>query len=345
MKPRQFYYTIILLKELYHVSYLTIKKSIWLISSNMVIEEYQKIYKFFQILENTVYGEDKEIFLNGKKVDEDFQIPIVYDRALKYVAKSNEKFIIKLAFKLLNFNEIDIDKSIIKDSELKTISYDSKKMITDLIIMVNSLCYINVELNNYNTNVILVRNRNYNYGIMLSMIKSGEEYEEIISNQINLNVHSFKNITDLINKYEYVNVKNMKKIGYTGARVHVNLDKAYEISYNKDVDDWTIRALKLLTSRSIKYSYELAGDYEDLKEIVKIMEKYSQTIENLIYYDPEKEKEKLEKAMIREAEKEGILQGISQEKISIAKKLLSKGTSISDVSEITGLTKDEIENL
>ena len=298
-----------------------------------------------QILEKTVYGEDKEILSNGKKVDEDFQIPIVYDRALKYVAKSNEKFIIKLAFKLLNFNEIDIDKTIIKDSELKTISYDSKKMITDLIIMVNSLCYINVELNNYNTNVILVRNRNYNYGIMLSMIKSGEEYKEIISNQINLNVHSFKNITDLINKYEYINVKNMKKLGYTGAIVHVNLDKVYEISYNKEVDDWTIRALKLLTSRSIKYSYELAGDYEDLKEIVKIMEKYSQTIENLIYYDPEKEKEKLEKAMIREAEKEGISQGENQKAISIAKKLLAKGTSISDVSEITGLTKYEIENL
>ena len=113
------------------------------------------------------------------------------------------------------------------------------------------------------------------------------------------------------------------------------------LSNDKKVDDWTIRALKLLTSRSIKYSYELAGDYEDLKEIVKIMEKYSQTIENLIYYDPEKEKEKLEKAMIRESEKEGIL----QEKISIAKKLLSKGTSISEVSKITGLPKEKIENL
>ena len=55
----------------------------------------------------------------------------------------------------------------------------------------------------------------------------------------------------------------MKKLGYTGAIVHVNLDKVYEISYNKDVDDWTIRTLKLLTSRSIKYSYELAGDYEE----------------------------------------------------------------------------------
>ena len=113
------------------------------------------------------------------------------------------------------------------------------------------------------------------------------------------------------------------------------------LSNDKKVDDWTIRALKLLTSRSIKYSYELARDYEDLKEIVKIMEKYSKTIENLIYYDPEKEKEKLEKAMIRESEKEGIL----QEKISIAKKLLSKGTSISEVSKITGLPKEKIENL
>ena len=40
-------------------------------------------------------------------------------------------------------------------------------------------------------------------------------YEEIKSNQINLNVHSFKEIPDLINTYEYINVKNMKKLNFT----------------------------------------------------------------------------------------------------------------------------------
>ena len=49
--------------------------------------------------------------------------------------------------------------------------------------------------------------------------------------------------------------------------------------------------------------------------------------------------------MIREAEKEGILQGISQEKISIAKEMLKDGMPIESISKYSGLTKDEIENL
>lgn len=113
-----------------------------------------------QILEKTVYGNEKQIISNGKKLDDDFQVPIVHDKSLKHVIKSNEKLVIKLAFKLLNINVLDIDKAIIKDNELSAFNYDSKKMITDLIIMVNSLCYINIELNNYNTKVILVSNRN-----------------------------------------------------------------------------------------------------------------------------------------------------------------------------------------
>ena len=113
-----------------------------------------------QILEKTVYGNEKQIVSNGKKLDNDFQVPIVHDKSLKHVIKSNEKLVIKLAFKLLNINVLDKDKAIIKDNELSAFNYDSKKMITDLIIMVNSLCYINIELNNYNTKVILVRNRN-----------------------------------------------------------------------------------------------------------------------------------------------------------------------------------------
>lgn len=39
------------------MSYFTIKRTIWLVPSNMVIEEYQKIDKFFQILEKSGVGE------------------------------------------------------------------------------------------------------------------------------------------------------------------------------------------------------------------------------------------------------------------------------------------------
>lgn len=42
--------------------------------------------------------------------------------------------------------------------------------------------------------------------------------------------------------------------------------------------------LKMLTSASEKYTEELAGDYEDLKEVAKIMREYSEDPENIKYY-------------------------------------------------------------
>ena len=42
---------------------------------------------------------------------------------------------------------------------------------------------------------------------------------------------------------------------------------------------------------------------------------------------------------------QGLQEGIQKEKIDIAKKLLSKHMSISDIAEITGLSKEEIEKL
>lgn len=41
---------------------------------------------------------------------------------------------------------------------------------------------------------------------------------------------------------------------------------------------------KMLTSASEKYTEELAGDYEDLKEVAKIMREYSEDSENIKHY-------------------------------------------------------------
>ena len=40
----------------------------------------------------------------------------------------------------------------------------------------------------------------------------------------------------------------------------------YDNPYNEDIDDWDMRFMKILTSRSISYIEELAGDYEDFSQ-------------------------------------------------------------------------------
>ena len=52
-----------------------------------------------------------------------------------------------------------------------------------------------------------------------------------------------------------------------------------------------------------------------------------------------------ELAAIAQARDEGLSEGISQEKITIAKKMLAKKVDIAFIIEMTGLTKEEIEKL
>ena len=130
---------------------------------------------------------------------------------------------------------------------------------------------------------------------------------------------------------------------------------------------------------------ELAGDYEDLKEVAKIMKEYSEDTSNLIYYNKKAMEESMRKTDLKFAKEEGISegyneghaegfneghakgikkginqgikkginqgikQGINQGEIKksleIAKKLLEKDMSIEDISKITELSKEEILKL
>ena len=127
----------------------------------------------------------------------------------------------------------------------------------------------------------------------------------------------------------------------------------YDNPYNEDIDDWDMRFMKILTSRSISYTEELAGDYEDLKEVARLMREYSENTWNLIYYDKDAMEESIritdlnfaKEEGLDEGEKKGERKGKLKRLIEIAKEMLKKGISIDDISEITYLPKEEILKL
>lgn len=47
----------------------------------------------------------------------------------------------------------------------------------------------------------------------------------------------------------------------------------------------------------------------------------------------------------RDGKKEGVIEGAKEEKLQIAKNMLKKGMDLSDIIEITGLMKEDIEKL
>ena len=78
-----------------------------------------------------------------------------------------------------------------------------------------------------------------------------------------------------------------------------------------------------------------------MEEYVKESIKASQDEEVIGLYDKELHLEKLRLSELKEAREKGI----EQEKIEIAKSMLSKNIDISVISECTGLAKEEIEEL
>ena len=78
-----------------------------------------------------------------------------------------------------------------------------------------------------------------------------------------------------------------------------------------------------------------------MEEYVKESIKASMDEEVIGLYDKELHLEKLRLSELKEAREKGI----EQEKIEIAKSMLSKNIDISVISECTGLAKEEIEEL
>ena len=75
------------------------------------------------------------------------------------------------------------------------------------------------------------------------------------------------------------------------------------------------------------------------------VEKVNEDPEFYEYMSAEEDNRKIENSLRTQYKREGLAEGRADEKNNIAKKLKEKGYDISEIVSITGLTKEEIENL
>ena len=150
-----------------------------------------------------------------------------------------------------------------------------------------------------------------------------------------------KNVIKVINK------DNLKEYLNTFTIFHFELDKAWKNEYN--VSEEGTRFLRMLSSRSKILNKYLAGDNLFLKKVAKFMEDYSNNSDNLLYYDKKELDDYIRESELNDSYNDGIAEGISKGKqensIEIARKMLNKDRPIEEISEITGLTKEEILKL
>ena len=128
----------------------------------------------------------------------------------------------------------------------------------------------------------------------------------------------------------------------------INMDYYDKIWYSKNKEE----------IKKNQYMIMLDLDKKELENMPKddIVDKYITNVtivndnpEFQKYMSEEEDKKKIQNSLLSEAREnginDGISKGVSQEKVNIAKNMLNKSISIEDISDITGLSVEEIENI
>ena len=191
------------------------------------------------------------------------------------------------------------------------------------------------------------------FRFILSKQKTEKELKSVKLSQVNFDLYSEKFMGGIVNIYTLRNNLNNNILPEMPVVVHIGLDKVYDNPYNENISNWNKRFMKILTSRNIKYTEELAGKYKDLKEVARLMREYSEDTSNLIYYDKEAMDESIRKTDLKFAKEEGfddgydngVIDGIHVNSMEIAKEMLNNKIDINTIIKCTKLSKEEILKL
>ena len=301
------------------------------------------------LLDQEVSNMNRFELKKSTELKEDDIIPIVSDVMFKTMLgnESKKKYVSYFLSLILEKDYKKIyDNILFLKNELDKNKYNDTRKTVDLIVKIDGVIY-NIEMNNNYQKTYIERNIEYITELYKSSRKIGEGYKYEYTYQININNFTFK---DREKTSEVFMIRNEEGEVLTDKIkiMHLYLPKILNKYYNKE---------KLSELEKLMLVFNLTNKNE-LNDIIgenKIMEEYkkealdaSHSEEVIGLYDKELEDEFLKRATYQEGIEKGIEQGIEQgenkKSIEIAKIMLDKNMDISLISEITKLSKEEIEN-
>ena len=246
------------------------------------------------------------------------------------------------------YTNMDISEFRLYDTEFN--SGNEKRDYRLDILLESDKCdlIILIEMNQFPSNEIMYRNRLFVYTALARSLNSGEKIKKKKVIQINFNKEKHPYVSKA--SYSVMDINTHKEI--KDFKIHeVYLENYKGIRYNGDNKEEAY--LSLFTATSYEELREIAGDDKEALRIVDELERLGLDDKFGLAYD----NEMMQKKMIntarnwgyddgKEAGKaEGIEEGAKAEKIEIAKNLLKSKVSFDLVSESTGLSVEEIEEL
>ena len=233
---------------------------------------------------------------------------------------------------------IDLKEYKLIDTELNT-GNKVKDYRTDLIFK-KGKNLVNLEFNKFVYKYTLTKNRYYALRLAGYGYLSGEDYEEKYVIQINLNnkiVNEGRKEDSIIN-YKLQDEKYKKELK------NIKIIEIYLLNYKGIVYNGTNKYdtyLSMLTATSFKELEKIVGDLEEGRKIMEKLKELGLDDKYGALYDAEI----VHKKEINSARNEGYSDGKKEGKKETARAMISKKMNLTLISELTGLSKKEIEKL
>lgn len=285
-----------------------------------------------------------------KKLDQKLElIPLSYDIAFKSTFKTNLNLLKHILNATLPIEISKEDKINLLDSEMPIINKKEHEQIVDIFVVINKNIFIDIEMNRSKFESVLERNIRYMNIISNRIFEKGESIKDLKDKyifQINLNANPYEDVLDdIIVLYGLLT----KKIYSSNERTIVKgLERYRDLYYNESVKSKEVIWYTVLTARTFSELYELALKVLEEDKVQRLMEAViNMSNDDFILHEWQKDKmDALVKYNeIEAAKSDGIKEGIQSRNIQIVKKMLTRKMNIEDISEITGLTKEEIQKL
>ena len=266
----------------------------------------------------------------------------------KIFANPNDTRLLKELISIILNKEI---KSVtIMSSEIVGDKINVKRSYLDLLVELYDKTKINIEINTNPQNYTTNRNLFYLFKVMGRDLTSKEKYTDFhkhIQINLNLNINQKKSVM----KYYLINIETKEKLTELLEIINIDMEKLNDICYNKGVkgQDLFTKVMGLIGAKD-KEHYEIFRKEKGIvKEIMEKAIKYVTDKDLVEVLDYEKMRDNREKAAkelgFNNGFNNGVSFGVNEEKKVIAKNMLSRNTDITYISEVTGLTIEEINKL
>ena len=253
--------------------------------------------------------------------------------------------------------DIKIDNLILKDKELSKKTKYSKGRVVDLLIESDNKMF-NVEINNRPHDYNNDRNLGYLANLYGKSIDKSNDYKKINS-CIQLNITSGKKDIELKSKYLLVDILNESKNIWTDNFIiyEINVDLLKKLYYNKDIKSINkYKPVIMLTLNKEELEEFSLGDERIMEYKDKVNEVNSDD-DFVTFISREEDQEKTENALrtiisekneeLKNSREELKTQKTKLNNVNIenARKMKEKNIDLNTISEITGLSIKEIEDL